>query len=168
MKSALTAARQFRTEFDRALTCYRTGDYGEAYRIADQLLVSFPLSVDLLLLRARVIQLLEEADLTVYPSATLDLTQESLETATTLAPRNAEAHNELGYFVLNVRDRASDALKHFESAERMASTELLQALVGQLKCLEELGDTEAVERIKSKLKTTFPDEILPGLIEVEW
>lgn len=161
-------ASQFRTEVDRALACYQSGEYVEAYRLVGQLLATFPLSVDLLLLRARLIQLLEEADLTVYPSATLDLVQESLQTATTLAPRNAEALNEFGYFALNVRDRASEALEQFQSAERVAATDLLEALVGQLKCLQELGDTESLERIKRKIQSTFPDEALTDLVDVEW
>lgn len=163
MESLLMTISQFRTEFDRALTYYRSGNYGEAYHVTDQLLVSFPLSVELLLLRARVIQLLEDADLAIYPAATLDLAYESLQTATLLAPQNADALHELGYFALNIQDRAPEALEYFKSAERAATTNLFKVLVGQMRCLQDLGDTEGSDLVSKKISSVFPDEILPFL-----
>lgn len=151
-----------------ATRLYSVGEFGLAYGTTRTLLEQHPLSVELLLLHARTIQMLDQADLARFPEATLERAYECLQRAARLAPRNADALLELGSFEFAVRDRADLGLRYLDAAGRAAGDVHREALVALAKCLKALGrHGDACETVH-RLGQLFPEELFlrPGDLDL--
>jgi tetratricopeptide (TPR) repeat protein len=92
---------------------------------------------ELLNLKARCIQLAEQP-----VSARLEDVQKSLEKAITLDKTYFPAFVELGYFQLNVMDKAELALPFFDKAIEIINRIATEAILGKARCIAELKSKE--------------------------
>lgn len=139
--------------------------YGEALKLVDQLLVDYPYSSELLVERARIIQLLDEDDPSDMPS--LDSALDSLKLSLILAPDFVEPALELGYFEYAVNDAPELALNYFEMAREKAEYLLKDVLIGQINCYLDLGKIADARQVLEKAKVFFSNDSDLGVLESE-
>jgi tetratricopeptide (TPR) repeat protein len=128
--------------------------FDEALARVERLLAEGPCSTELLVSRARLLQLSSHSP-------------DEADAADPLAPEGIEPRIELGYFLYAVRDRTAEALGHFEDAERLACNLLKDALMGQLRCLAELGRADELQATLADAVQLFPDDLDVGLLQAE-
>jgi lipopolysaccharide biosynthesis regulator YciM len=144
-------------------TLRRERRFGEALALADRLLKAGPLSAELLVWRAQMLQLAPEADV----ADPLAAAEESLTQACALAPEAVEPRIEMGHFLYAVKDRPADALGQFEAAERLARAGLKDALIGKIKCLAQLGRQAEARAEMAIAAEIFPDATDLGVLQAE-
>ncbi|MFQ5873858.1 MAG: hypothetical protein ACE5JL_08660, partial [Dehalococcoidia bacterium] len=120
----------------------RKGDYPALVARADNLLRSHPYSVQLLVLKAQALQLLEDVD-TPTP---LTEAKRLLALAVTLDPKAVDALNELAFYTFAVEDQTKKALDLFERAMRTSLESFKEAQIGKIQCLLDLDRWSDCER----------------------
>ncbi|WP_157162624.1 tetratricopeptide repeat protein [Cylindrospermum stagnale] len=138
--------------------------YAEAFKLVEKLLEDYPYSVELLVKRAKIIQLLDNDD-AATPS--LETAKESLKTANVIAPQSIEPCIELGYFEYAINNCPGDAINYFEAARKNAELGLKEALIGEIKCYIDMNKTSKAREIIEKAKIFFPDDSEIGFLEFE-
>ena len=139
--------------------------YGEAFKLVDELLVDYPYSSELLVNRARIIQLLDKDDLSDIPS--LDSARESLKLSQILNPNYLDSSLELGYFEYAINDSPETAINYFETAREKAESMLKELLIGEIKCYLDLGKILEARQILEKAKVFFSNDSDLGVLEFE-
>ena len=152
-------------EFEQLDTLFKNHKFKDALKLVEDLISQYPHSVELLVKYAKIIQLIDEKDLSKIPP--LDVALESLKKAHMLAPRSIEPCLELGYFEYAVNDRPDEAVKYFEVAEEIAIEGLKDALMGLIKCNVEIGNMSHAKEILREAKAIFPDDIDIDILELE-
>ncbi|BAZ29872.1 hypothetical protein NIES4074_23190 [Cylindrospermum sp. NIES-4074] len=138
--------------------------YAEAFKLVEKLLEDYPYSVELLVKRAKIIQLLDN-DHIKTPS--LETAKESLEIANSLAPQAIEPCIELGYFEYAINSCPGDAINHFDVARRNAELGLKEALIGQIKCYIDMKKISKARENMEEAKVFFPNDSEIGVLEFE-
>lgn len=140
------------------------GKYRDAFSAVGRLLKRFPGSTDLLVLQARLVQLLPDE----HPGdPSLEQVASMLEVAHVSSESAINPLIELGHFEHAVLDNSALGLQRFQSAERLAWEGLEQALIGQAKCLADLGRIVDAKAIVARLKGLFPDEVAGPIFDLE-
>jgi tetratricopeptide (TPR) repeat protein len=144
-------------------TLRRERRFGEALELVERWLKEAPFSTELLVCRARLLQLAPRAEV----SDPLAAAEESLVQACALAPDAIEPRIEMGHLLYAVQDRPADGLSQFEAAEELALTSLKDALIGKIKCLAELGRHAEADVELAYAAQVFPDDTDLGLLQAE-
>ncbi len=117
------------------------GHYLQALVEVDRLLEISPANPSLLILRAQLIQLQDDA----AGSPTLDDARLDLKLAADLDERSPVALIELGYLIYATADDAKAATRYFQKAIPLCRDLLKEALIGQAKAFSELErDSDAL------------------------
>lgn len=124
---------------DKLEGLHARGDYEATYTSLSELVAAWPGAAALLIRRGRVGQLRDEGS--------LEAIRDDLETAAALDPDSAAARLELGHFEYAVEDDPAAGLAAFEEAARLAGEQHLEALIGQARCLVELGRLADARRV---------------------
>jgi len=145
----------FKQALAKVISLHREKKFAEAYELIEQLLLESPYSSNLLVKRAKLIQLLDD-ELSQPP--TLEMAFDSLKQAHSLEPQSIEPCIELGYFEYAVNDQTAEGLKYFQLAQENAETGLKDALVGQIKCYMDMDDKMQAKKVLEKARVLFPDD----------
>jgi len=145
------------TALKRGLTriarLWEAARYDEALAAVEALLGLSPDSPPLLVMRARLAQLVDDGG----PS--LDDAEADLKLAAKLDPQSPVALIELGYLTYALKDDARGASPLFDEAVRRAKALLREALIGQVKALAEAGRAaEALARLGELSALGGPDD----------
>lgn len=141
----------------------REGRFGEALTLVERLLEEGPSSTELLVWRARLLQLAPQAEV----DDPLAAAEGSLKQACALAPDTVEPRIEMGHFLYAIQDRPAEALSQFEAAEELARSGLKDALIGKIKCLAQLGRGVEARRELDRAAQLFPDDTDLGVLQAE-
>jgi tetratricopeptide (TPR) repeat protein len=144
---------------------YEQQKYGEAWKLLEKLLTDYPYSIDLLVKRAKIIQLLDTEHISDIPS--LDMAVESLQQSHVLAPDAIDPCLELGNFEYAVSDRPESAIKYFESAKIQAQLKLKLATIGLIKCYIDMGKISLARQTLETAKIWLSNDSDLGVIEFE-
>ncbi|MGL5064849.1 MAG: hypothetical protein ACRC62_33125 [Microcoleus sp.] len=144
---------------------YEQQKYGEAWQLLEKMLADYPYSIDLLVKRSKIIQLLDTEHIYELPS--LDMAVESLQLSHLLAPDAIEPCLELGHFEYAVSDRPESAIKYFEAAKIQAHLQLKLATIGLIKCYIDLGKIFLARQTLETAKIWFSNDSDLGVIEFE-
>ncbi len=123
----------------RVRALHQQKQYAAAFSAVEQLHAAHPYSIVVLMMRAKLIQLLDD-DEGGGGDASLDEARVALEQAHSLLPDNIEVAMEQGHFASAVLSDAATALSCFETARAAAEAALLEATVGKIRSLLELGE----------------------------
>ena len=145
----------------RALARERRFD--EALALVEDLLAQGPSSTELLVWRAKLLQLAPQAE----AGEPLSSAEASLAQACALAPEAAPPRLEMGHLLYAVQDRPADALHQFEAAERLARGNLKDALIGKIQCLVALGQAAAARSELAGAAQLFPGDTDLGVLQAE-
>lgn len=138
--------------------------YAEAFKLVENLLEDYPYLVELLVKRAKIIQLLDNDD---AESPSLETAKESLEIANMIAPQSIEPYIELGYFEYAINNCPGDAIKYFDVARTNAELGLKEAFIGEIKCYIDMNKISKARELIEKAKVFFPDDSEIGVLEFE-
>ncbi len=141
---------------------YNQEKFAEAFRLLEKLLECYPYSVELLVIRGKIIQVLDD-----YPeNIDLETAKESLKIANLISPKSIEPCIELGYleYVLN---HSEDAINYFYTARENAELSLKSALIGEIKCYIDMRNIFSAREVMEKAKLFFPDDSEIGILEFE-
>lgn len=131
----------------RAKQLAQAGQYPEALVEIARLEESECLTIDALLLKARILQLSDD-------DGSLDEVEAVLKEALRLDP-TPQAHLEMGWFLLNVLDDPGNAHKSFEAAldaQVLVNTEILAGIaLSEPSVLHESGAVETIENLTQQL-----------------
>ena len=152
----MTDIQSYSESRKRLLALYREQKFWDAYRLVEDLLTRYPASMEFLVQRATIIQLLNAKGNQELPS--LSLAMQSLKEARELAPDAVEPLLELGHFAYAVNDDSAAGLEYFESAEEIAEAGLKEALVGQIRCHLDRGNRAQADRLLQRARLLFPDD----------
>ncbi|MEG4804239.1 hypothetical protein QUB63_25525 [Microcoleus sp. ARI1-B5] len=144
---------------------YEQQKYGEAWKLLEKMLADYPCSIDLLVKRAKIIQLLDTEHISDLPS--LDMAVESLKLSHLLAPDAIEPCLELGNFEYAVSDRPESAIKYFESAKIQAQLKLKLATIGLIKCYIDMGKISLARQTLETAKIWLANDSDLGVMEFE-
>jgi tetratricopeptide (TPR) repeat protein len=108
--------------------------FAQAFNSVEKLLSSSPFVPNLLVLRAQLLQLLDEDD-----GPDLSNVDDDLNAALAIDNKNVEAWIELGEFQLNVQDDPQQALGSFDKARELLKAWNLELGAAYLKTLQELN-----------------------------
>lgn len=144
---------------------YKQQKYGEAWKLLEKMLADYPYSIDLLVKRAKIIQLLDTEHISEIPS--LDMAVESLQLSHVLAPDAIDPCLELGNFEYAVSDRPESAIKYFESAKIQAQLKLKLATIGLIKCYIDMGKISLARQTLETAKIWLENDSDLGVIEFE-
>lgn len=144
---------------------YAQQKYVEAWKLLENMLVDYPYSVDLLVKRAKIIQLLDTEHISDLPS--LDMAVETLQLSHVLDPDAIDPSLELGNFEYAVSDRPESAIKYFESAKIQAELKLKLATIGLIKCYIDLGKISQARQTLEIAKIRLSNDSDLGVIEFE-
>ncbi len=144
---------------------YEQQKYGEAWKLLEKMLADYPYSIDLLVKRAKIIQLLDTEH--ISDIASLDMAMESLQVSHLLAPDAIEPCLELGNFEYAVSDRPESAIKYFESAKIQAQLQLKLATIGLIKCYIDMGKISLARQTLETAKIWLANDSDLGVIEFE-
>ncbi len=158
--------QQFQQNLEHLNTLHKHHKYDEALKLVQEMMTEYPYSVELLVKRAKLIQLLEVED-NFSEVTDLDLAVYSLDLAHLLAPNAIEPCLELGYFKYAIKDAPEQAITYFDVAQKNAELGLKEALIGQIKCYIDLGDISQARSSLEKAKVFFPDESNWEIFEFE-
>lgn len=158
--------QQFQQNLEHLNTLHKNHKYEEALKLVQEMMTDYPYSVELLVKRAKLIQLLEVED-SFSEVTDLDMAVSSLDLAHLLAPNAIEPCLELGYFNYAINDSPEQAIIYFDVAQKNAELGLKEALTGQIKCYLEMGDISQAKSSLDKAKVFFPDESNWGILELE-
>jgi tetratricopeptide (TPR) repeat protein len=145
-------------------TLHNQEKYVEAFQLVEKLLVDYPYSVELLVKRAKIIQLLDNNDAN---SPSLETAKESLIIANVIAPQSIEPYIELGYFEYAINNCPGDAINYFNVAKKNAELGLKEALIGEIKCYIDMNKISEARKLIEKAKVFFPHDSEIGVIEFE-
>jgi tetratricopeptide (TPR) repeat protein len=143
---------------------HNQGKYAEALKLVEKLLNDYPYSVELLVKRAKIIQLLDNNDAEI-PS--LETAIESLKIANIIAPKSIDTCIELGYFEYAINNCPGDAINYFDVARKNAELGLKEALMGEIKCYIDMENISQARELIEKAKVFFPDDSEIGVLEFE-
>jgi Tfp pilus assembly protein PilF len=136
---------------DRVRDLSTRGEYQQALVLIDRVIDSGYADGELMLLKAACIQLSDGTE------HTLDDAEQCLRRAVELAPDSSEAACELGWFLLNVRDAATDALPHFEAAVKKSKADLTSIIVGAVSAKKEATSRAEAARYVETLGDSLLD-----------
>lgn len=118
----------------KVLRSWKAGNIDLALKDTDTLLEAWPGTPQLHSVRASLIQLSDD------PSApSLEDARKALHRAAELDEESPAWPNELGHFLFSVQDAPKEALRCFDQAEKKATAQLEDALLGKARALQELG-----------------------------
>ena len=148
------------SSIDRVRELATRGEHQRALAQIDEIVDAGYADGELMLLKAACIQLSDAED------QTLDDAERCLRRAVELAPESSEAECELGWFLLNVRDAAADALPHFEAALTKARADLTSIIVGAVSAKDETtSPTEAAKYLESLGRDLLDSEAIIAALE---
>jgi tetratricopeptide (TPR) repeat protein len=107
-------------------------EYSEALKVIEDAEALGEESVELLLMKARLLQLVDQ-------DRTLEEVEAALDSAISIDPKSVDALLEMGWFKLNVLDDPQEAQKAFDSALRIQADVNTELVSGLTKCCMELN-----------------------------
>lgn len=123
--------------------------YKKALALVEEMLEEYEFSAELYILRSVFLQLAETEE-NVLTKVESDLT-----IATSLSPAFSKAWLEYAFFEYAVKDNPQQAYNLFVKAEEIAEANWKDSLIGQIKCMIEIGETEKALEIIEEGKRIF-------------
>lgn len=159
---------EFLLEVAEVRRLHEEGSHEAAHSLVTELVESCPFSPDLLVKKAKLMQLLDRGD-ELESEISLDTVYQLLQAANAVSPSAIEPVLELGYFAYAVNNDSDEGLIHFERARQLAEVALHSAVVGKVQCLLEIGDFEmALDQLAAAEACFGPDvELLDLRAELE-
>jgi tetratricopeptide (TPR) repeat protein len=140
----------------RAWRLYEQHHYAQALKWTRRLLVTYPGAVPLLVVTGMALQQLD--DRAARKGKPLLEARQALQLATELDPRSVDALIELGFFFYSMHGNSRRALDLFVKTIRLGSENLLQAHIGRIKCLLDLGMRRATMDALREATRLFPKD----------
>jgi tetratricopeptide (TPR) repeat protein len=138
--------------FDRIKELSAACRYSEALIKLQEIETEGIVSAELLVWKARILQLVDDG-------GSLDEVETTLERAIELDKTCIPALLELGWFRLNVQNDSRQALQSFQAALKLQVPANTEAIIGLLKCMQELEPNNNLEEVKTRAVLALVDEM---------
>jgi len=138
--------------FDTIKELSAAGRYSEALKKLQEIEMEGIVCAELLVWKARILQLLDDG-------GSLEEVEKTLERAIELDKTCIPALLELGWFRLNVQNDSRQALQYFQATLKLQVPANTEAITGFLKCMQELEPNNNLEEAKTRAVLALVDEM---------